>query len=418
MNRARIVKTLDKVNQIGLTESGINRLAYTVEDKEAKYFIREQCELIGLQAKEDAAGNLIVRRPGLNDSLPAVAVGSHLDTVYGGGKYDGTIGVLAGLEIFRMLEEGEIKTLHPIELIVFACEESSRFNFSTLGSKAIIGAIDKDYVKQLKDKNNYTVPEVFEKQSLNFDHIEHAVRKESELKVFLELHIEQGSQLVTYKKTIGIVTGIAAPLRVALTIVGKRAHSGTTSMENRQDAFLAAAEIALKVEDAAIEEAKFGTVATVGVVDVLSSAMNVIPGKANLKIDIRSTDVSSRNRVLEKIKAELKRVEKSRKVKVGIEWMTEEEPVHMDQKVIKEISSICEKNNIPYMFMASGAGHDAMYMAKRWPAALIFVPSVNGISHHPDEFTEIDDIVNGMKVLKELVLSYAILADENVRREA
>ncbi|MCM3762324.1 Zn-dependent hydrolase [Alkalihalobacillus oceani] len=416
MNRIRVIQTLEKISQLGATANGMERIAYSEAERQAKQFLREQCEQLGMTVREDEAGNLIARKEGIDPSLPAVAVGSHLDTVYNGGKYDGTLGVIAGLEIVRMLAEEEINTLHPVEVIAFACEESARFNASTLGSKAMTGFLDLDSLRSLKDKDNRSIQEVVAEQGLQFESMTKAARSKEDIKVFLELHIEQGSKLIDRKKTIGVVTGIAAPMRLSLTIDGKSSHSGTTGMKNRHDAFLAAAELSLVVEKAALAEEQYETVATVGVVDVLPGAMNVVPGKASLKIDIRSTNGESRKRVLAAIKQEIARVEQSRKVKVTIDWQTEEEPVMMDEMLVKKMATICENQRIPYSFLPSGAGHDSMYMAKRWPTALLFVPSVDGLSHHPDEFTEAGDIVTGIGVMKEAVLAYAIEVNNKSKR--
>ncbi|MCM3712723.1 Zn-dependent hydrolase [Alkalihalobacillus oceani] len=416
MNRIRVVQTLEKISKIGATANGMERIAYSEAERQAKQFVREQCEQLGMTVREDEAGNLIARKEGIDPSLPAVAVGSHLDTVYNGGKYDGTLGVIAGLEIVRMLAEEEINTLHPVELIAFACEESARFNASTLGSKAMTGFLDLDSLRSLKDKDDRSIQEVVAEQGLEFESMTNAARSKEDIKVFLELHIEQGSKLIDRNKTIGVVTGIAAPMRLSLTIDGKSSHSGTTGMKNRSDAFLAAAELSLIVEKAALAEEQYETVATVGVVDVLPGAMNVVPGKASLKIDIRSTNGESRKRVLAAIKQEIERVEQSRNVKVTIDWQTEEEPVMMDEMLVKKMATICENRRIPYSFLPSGAGHDSMYMAKRWPTALLFVPSVDGLSHHPDEFTEAGDIMTGIGVMKEAVLAYAIEVNNKSKR--
>ncbi|GAE27571.1 N-carbamoyl-L-amino acid hydrolase [Halalkalibacter wakoensis JCM 9140] len=412
LNSKRVKKTLDDINQFGATKSGMFRLAYSAEEKAAQEYIMTVCKKSGFSVRVDQAGNVIIRRSGLDDSLPAVAIGSHLDTVYNGGKYDGVVGVVAGIEVLQQLEERQIETLHPVELIIFACEESARFHVAMIGSRAMIGELDKEYVGLLKDKNNQSIVEVFHERSLNFQEIEQAKRKKSELKVFFELHIEQGCRLIEEDKTIGIVTGIAAPIRLSLTVVGKSSHSGTTTMEHRRDSFLAAAELSLALEEAAKTEKRFDTVATVGVVDVQPGAINVIPGKTNLKVDIRSISRKSRGRVLAMLEEAIKEVEAKRKVEVLLNWKTDEDPIQMDEIIAKNVQSICERRKISSMFMPSGAGHDAMNMAKCWPTALLFVPSVHGLSHHPDEFTKVEDIVQGVAVLKDLVLSHAIARKE------
>jgi len=416
LNNERIGKLLDEFNTFGYTENGMRRITYTKEEKLAKEFFKKKSEELGMDVRFDSVGNVIARREGIDHSLPAIAVGSHIDTVYNGGKYDGLIGVIAGLEIIEMLEEEGIQTVHPIEVIAFTCEESSRFNFSTLGSKAMTGDLKQSDITQLKDRDNISLQEALKRQNLELENIHLAKREEKEIKAFFELHIEQGNKLIENNKTVGIVDGIAAPLRVSLTIEGKSAHSGTTSMEKRQDALLAAAELALEVEKAAVVERKQSTVATVGVMNVLPGAINIVPGLVNLKIDIRSTDVNSRNRVWKKVSDKVEQLEKHRNVKVVIEWKSEEVPVMMDKTIVHSLSELCENMNIEYMTMSSGAGHDSMNMAKNWPTGLIFIPSLDGLSHHPEEFTKLEDISTGIKLLKEVVLSYAMQCSKKEKK--
>jgi hydantoinase/carbamoylase family amidase len=412
LNISRVMETLNRINEFGESEQGLLRLAYTEEEQKAKQYFIQKCKDINMMVRIDPVGNIIARRQGVDPSLPAVAIGSHLDTVYNGGSFDGVLGVVAGLEIVRSLEEQGISTLHPIEIIAFSCEESSRFNFSTLGSRAMIGDLNAEKLQLLKDRDEITLIEAFRSQNLTPENYRQAERKGHELKVFFELHIEQGSKLIDNDKTIGLVMGIAAPLRLAITIEGKSSHSGTTGMNQRKDALLAAAELSLAVEKAGLAEGEHETVATVGVLDVYPGAMNVIPGLAKMKIDIRSTDRDSRCRVLTRIKDEIENIKIQRGVNISIDWMTEEEPVILDQEITKNISIKCEDLGISYMFMPSGAGHDAMNMAKRWPTSLLFVPSVDGLSHHPDEFTSQEDIEKGIKLLEEVVKVHAIIVDE------
>lgn len=412
MDISRVMETLEILNRFGNRENGIFRLAYTNEEQEASQFFTQKCLEIGMTVRTDEVGNIIARREGLDDSLPAVVIGSHLDTVYSGGRFDGVLGVVAGLEIVRTLAEEGITTLHPIEVISFACEESSRFNFSTLGSKAMIGDLNLESLQLLKDREEITLEDALKKSNLILENYQMAERKSKEIKVFFELHIEQGSKLIENGKTIGLVTGVAAPIRLAVKIEGKSSHSGTTSMKERKDALLAAAELSLAVEEAALAESEYDTVATVGVLDVQPGAMNIVPGLAQLKIDIRSIDINSRNRVLEKIKEEMAFIQEKRSVSISTDWTTEEAPVMMDHDVTKKISFICNELGLSYMFMPSGAGHDSMNMAKSWASSLVFVPSVDGLSHHPDEFTDKVDIAAGVKLLEEAVKAHAIIVDE------
>lgn len=398
---------LDKINQYNSGEKGITRVAYTNEEQACTQAFMRMCMDAGLQVRMDQCGNVIARRKGRNNDLPPVLMGSHLDTVYQGGKYDGVVGVTAALEVIRRLNDKGIQTDHPIEIISFACEESSRFGISTLGSKAMTGQFDKEKVRHLKDRNGITLEEALELVALEIDTVEEASRIGEPIKAFVELHIEQGPVLENENKKIGIVTGIAAPVRFSIKVLGTPSHSGTTPMNMRKDALLGASEIALELEKVALEEQEFGTVATVGVLEIDSGAMNVVPGEVEIKVDIRGTSTESRQRVLDHLYQTIDRVKNSRKLEIICDEIIVEEPVLLSEEIIQTMETICKEKEIPYKLMPSGAGHDAMNMVRLCPTGLIFIPSVNGLSHHPDEFTELDDIILGIDLLEEVILHYA-----------
>lgn len=399
----RLQRTLDQLNEYGSEGEGINRLAYTEEEQEAKNFFMELCKKEGMTVRLDTAGNIIARREGENPSLPAVAFGSHIDTVYEGGKYDGAVGVVTALEIVRSLNDKEIKTEHPLEIISFACEESARFGYSTIGSKAMTGLLSGDY-ENLQDKKGVYLKEELSKYSLN---MEEAKRPKEELEVFFEIHIEQGPLLEETGKKIGIVTGIAAPVRFKLLVSGLASHSGTTPMKYRKDALLGASEIALALEQAALEEEQHDTVATVGVCEVKPGAMNIVPGLVEMKIDIRGVSRESRSRVVEKLRLAVEQAEKKRGLSVSTALLAEEAPVEIEEKVVESLKETAERLNIPHLLMPSGAGHDAMNMAQLCPTGLLFIPSKDGLSHNPEEYSSIEDIGIGAQLLEEEVLKWA-----------
>lgn len=397
----------DKINQYNSGDTGITRVAYTNEEQTCTHAFMRMCKSENLDIRMDACGNVIARREGRIKGLPPVAMGSHLDTVYQGGKYDGAVGVTAALEVIKRLNEKGIETNHPIEIISFACEESARFGVSTVGSKAMAGVIDKEKYRNLKDRDGITMEKAFALCALDFNSIDEASRKDEEFKAFFELHIEQGPILINNEKKIGVVTGIAAPERFIFRIIGKASHSGTTPMNMRKDALLGASEIALALEKAAIREQENGTVATVGVINIQSGAMNVIPGEVEMKVDIRSTSLQSRNRVLNELHEVIAAVKERRQLDVQSFVISSEEPVLLDADVIDSVTKICEENNLLYELMPSGAGHDAMNMARLCPTGLIFIPSVDGLSHHPNEYTPMEDVLLGIDVLEQAVLHYA-----------
>lgn len=398
---------LDKINQYNSGDKGITRVAYTNEEQTCTHAFMRMCKSENLDIRMDSCGNVIARREGKIKGLPPVVMGSHLDTVYQGGKYDGAVGVTAALEVIKRLNEKGIETDHPIEIISFACEESARFGVSTVGSKAMAGMMDKEKYRNLTDRDGITMEKAFALCALDFNSINEASRADEVFKAFFELHIEQGPILMNNQKKIGIVTGIAAPERFIFKIIGKASHSGTTPMNMRKDALLGASEIALALEKAAIREQENGTVATVGVMNIQSGAMNVIPGEVEMKVDIRSTSLESRRRVLNELHEVIAAIKEKRQLEVQSLEISSEEPVLLDAEVIDSLIKICEEKDLPYEVMASGAGHDAMNMARLCPTGLIFIPSVDGLSHHPNEYTPMDDILRGIDVLEQAVLQCA-----------
>lgn len=411
-SRERVQLTLDQINKIGCTSDGWERLAYTTEEKEVKELIKGLCTREGMQVRYDSVGNLIARREGLNPDCPAVAIGSHLDTVYNGGQFDGTAGIVAGLEVVRRLNENQIFTKNPIELIVFVAEESSRFGMATIGSKAMVGKISKELAYSVTDRDGITLADAIEKAGYSVDHLPHALRSRSELSCFFELHIEQGMELINRNKKVGIVNGIAAPTRLSIEVKGKSSHSGTTSMELRKDALVAASKIVLATEEAANSESEFKTVATIGVMDVYPGAMNVIPGKVKMKIDIRGLYVDSKLRIIQNIKNECHALQENG-FDISMITIGDEQPVLLDDNIQKILKEACHEINVEPYIMPSGAGHDAMNMPTICPTGLIFVPSKDGISHNPEEFTDIDDLIIGIDVLEKAVMNLAEVAEGN-----
>lgn len=407
MSIKRLQNTLQQLNNFGYSDKGMNRLAYSDEEQAALDYLMNEMTKEGMSVHRDAIGNVIARREGANSDLPAVAFGSHIDTVYNGGQYDGSVGVIAGLEVVRMLNDEEVETKYPIELIIFACEESARFGVATIGSKAMTGNVKMEELLTLKDKDNISFKEALKARKLDIHAISQAERSQDSIKAFYELHVEQGMVLEFERKQVGVVTGIAAPTRFEITVHGQAAHSGATPMWLRQDAFLGAAELALEIEKAAyLEEAK-GTVATVGYCDVSPGAMNVIPGEVTLQVDIRSISQPSKNYVVHRMMSKISKIQKNRDLTISYKELCDEEPVKIEEKVTESLVDSCEQLNVSYVEMPSGAGHDAMNMAKRFPTGMIFVPSKAGISHNKDEYTSIDQIMYGAQVLKQEILKTA-----------
>lgn len=407
MNKDRFEKTLTKLNSFSENGKGLNRLAYSVQEKNAVSFLINELIKEDLEVNEDTAGNIMAKRKGRNTNLKPVAMGSHIDTVYEGGRFDGSIGVIAGLEIIRFLNEHNIITERTIEIIIFACEESSRFGTSTIGSKSLSGQLKLHELKKLEDKNNVSFEDAIRTRGLEINKFLECKLEKNSIYSFIELHIEQGPVLDKDKLDIGIVTDIAAPTRFQIEFIGESSHSGTTPMTYRKDAFLAACEFALILEELALEEKRFNTVGTVGECIVNPGAMNVVPGDTLVKVDIRGISSDSINRVVEKLYSNMEKIKEKRKIKSNIEVLSQEKPVKMSQSVVDILKKQCSNLDYSYVEMYSGAGHDAMNMSKLCPTAMIFVPSKNGLSHNPEEFTSMDQIMKGVVLLKDTVIELA-----------
>jgi N-carbamoyl-L-amino-acid hydrolase len=348
---------------------------------------------------------VFLRRVGEDDSLPAVATGSHLDTVIHGGIYDGMCGVVGALEALYMLKDAKLK--RSVEVIIFRAEESSRFGFATIGSKLMTGNGTPESFSKAAKKGELSYVEALENWGCNPDSYKEAIIAPNTYKSFSEIHIEQGKVLEETGKQVGIVHNIAAPTRFKIHIKGMADHSGATPMGFRKDALVSGAKLILAVEAAATAEKDNGTVGTVGVVDVEPSSINVVPGGVTLWVDVRGVNNESIARTLEAIKAEANAVAENDGVAIEFEMLTADKPVALSEELAKKAEAICEAEGIDYLHMNSGAGHDAMHMAKLAPTTMIFIPCKEGISHNPAEFAKLEDICRAVEVLAKLLESEA-----------
>ena len=405
VNKDRVNELLMGLGEFGKTDQGVTRLAYSDEDRAAQNWLLEKVADLGLVMREDAVGNVFLRRVGEDDSLPAVATGSHLDTVIHGGKYDGMCGVVGGLEALYMLKDAKLK--RSVEVIIFRAEESSRFGFATIGSKLMTGNGSPESFSKAAKKGELSYIEALENWDCNPANYKEAIVAPNTYKSFSEIHIEQGKVLEETCKQVGIVHNIAAPTRFKIHIKGMADHSGATPMGFRKDALVSGAKLILAVEAAATAEKDNGTVGTVGVVDVEPSSINVVPGGVTLWVDVRGVNNESIARTLEAIKAEAKAVAESDGVAIEFEMLTADKPVALSEELAKKAEAICEAEGIDYLHMNSGAGHDAMHMAKLAPTTMIFIPCKEGISHNPAEFAKLDDICRAVEVLAKLLESEA-----------
>ena len=406
MNREWVQVTFDGIARFGKGERGFNRLVFSEADWAAcEYFAGLMCDA-GLAVRTDAWGNLIGRLEGAEPDAPAVATGSHLDTVPEGGNYDGGVGSVAGLgAMLRLKARGPFR--HPLELIVFRGEESSRFGIHTMGSKVMSGIAGPEAWQHVKDQDGTPLAQVLAARGLDLARLPEAVRRPGELKAFVEVHIEQCFVLEQAGIPIGVVEAIAAPIRLKLTVEGVASHSGATPMGKRRDALVTAAHLVLAVEEEATKRAERRIVGTVGILKVSPGALNVVPGRAELWVDIRGIDATSLVETAAAVRIAAEGIAAREGTRVAVDTLASDTPVPMDPAVVAAIEAACRRLGVPYQRMPSGAGHDAMNMARIAPAGMIFIPCRGGVSHNPDEYAAPADIVRGMDVLTETLATLA-----------
>lgn len=380
ISRTRLQQQLADLQDITAPGKGINRLAFTDADWQGRAYLMGLMREAGMELREDAFGNVIGHVKGADESLPAVMFGSHGDSVPEGGNFDGIVGILAAIETVRSMREDGFTPQRPLEVVLFLCEESSRFSAATLGSRAMRGELSHDDLLRLHDKAGHTLYEVLKSRHLDPDHIESA-RYTRPLRAFLELHIEQGKVLEHEGLPIGLVTGIAAPTRFYVNFHGSADHSGATPMNLRHDGLCAASEAVLAVEREASSYTEAPVVGTVGILQVTPGVMNVIPGEVRIGVDIRSISAEAKDAV--------------------------EQAVRMDAALVDLLEETAKELAIPCRRMMSGAGHDSMHWADYAPTAMLFIPCRAGISHNPAEFAKLEDIVRGTELLSAAVRKLA-----------
>ena len=399
IDAARFLADLEELGRIGATESGgVTRVAYSEADRAGREWVGGRLRELGLSVRTDAAGNLIGRLEGAEDR-PALVVASHTDTVPEGGRYDGALGVVAAIACARAVVESGKSLRHPLEVIDFASEEAT-MSGGTLGSRALAGQWDPA-ILDAPAWDGRPVREHLAAAGLSPGAIESAARPAGSLAAYLELHIEQGATLEQDGIDVGLVTGIVGIRRFAATFEGEANHAGTTPMDRRQDALVAAAPFVLEVRDLALRR---GIVGTVGSLTVHPGASNVIPGRVDLTVEIRGLDES----VLDAAEAELGE-------KASLRLLSRKAPVACSTELLDALEQAASGLDLRSRRMPSGAGHDAMCVAALCPVAMLFVPSHRGVSHSPREFTEPEHCVNGARVLLGALLELDRQAAEQVR---
>lgn len=397
-NKERVKQHLETMSQYTATPNeGMTRYSYSPEDVKTRKYMKEKMAEYGLTVREDGLGNIFGKLEGKKEFAPSVLIGSHFDSVPHGGNYDGPAGVIAGLEVAALFQEHNIKPTYPLEVIAMIEEEGSRFGGGLMGSRGINGLIGEEDFHTIRDKDGISVIEAMQEAGLDPTLPKH--RDPKTMKAFLELHIEQGPILEKENISIGVVDTIVGLTQFEVTIEGKAGHAGTTPMDRRSDALITAATIVSQLPKLAKAEGN-GTVITTGQFAVYPNGSNVIPDKVIFSIDLRSGEEASIQRVMEKVKALIESYQKDG-IKTSIEQQLYIQPKELSKEVRSSLKESTGKLGISSIPMLSGAGHDAMVFSDYTEAGMIFIPSKDGLSHCPEEWSDLEHLAQGVDVLFE-----------------
>ena len=398
VNGGRLNTRLTELAQFGKTpEGGTHRVAYSDADLEARQYVMRLMRDAKLEVTIDAAGNIVGRRAGSDITLKPLMIGSHIDSVPQGGSYDGQVGSMGAIEVAQTLLENNVRLRHPLEVIIFQNEEGG-----TIGSIALAhGLTEKDL--SLVSNSKKTIREGIKFIGGNPDQLASVVRKEGDVAGYLELHIEQGGVLHTEKIDIGVVEGIVGVYWWDVTVEGFANHAGTTPMNQRRDALLAAAKY-IDAVNRIVTSIPGRQVGTVGKIQAFPGAYNVVPGKVTTSLGLRDLDAAKVQTVFEKIQAEVRQIEMATGTKFEFQQTNISRPAPTDERVRAIIDESAKQLGFTTKLMPSGAGHDAQEIAKLGPVGMIFVPSRDGISHSPREFSQPEHITNGANVLLHSLL--------------
>ena len=395
---ARVNAALAAFDAVGRTSGGINRVAYSDADLAGRGFALDLFRAAGLTPRIDAAGNIIARVEGTEPRLPPIVIGSHVDSVTDGGNFDGPVGSFGAIEVARSVNEQRLALRHPLEAVVWQNEEGG-----TIGSKLAIGALTGAELDTVA-RSGKTLREGVARVGGSVERLDQAVRARGSVHCYLELHIEQGGTLERTSRQIGTVTGIVGLRWLDVAVEGFANHAGTTPMDQRQDALLAAAKFTVAVND--LVRAETGRqVATVGRILASPNTRNVIPGRVDLTVDLRDLDPVVLDRFEARIRQAAAEIAKAGGTTFSVTQSVSSKPAMSDGRLMEAIDRSAASLGFSGTRLPSGAGHDAQEMAQIAPMAMIFVPSIGGISHSPREFTKPGDIANGVDVLLNAVVA-------------
>ncbi|MCC6904522.1 MAG: Zn-dependent hydrolase [Anaerolineae bacterium] len=406
----RLLRSIRDLAALGQDQAGGNtRLAYTPPDTEARCWLLDQLAHSGFSVMVDALGDIFALEPGaLPDASPLLS-GSHIDTVPQGGKYDGALGVLVALEAIRSIMQADpyAGQRHPIALLVTGTEESSRFNLSCMASRLLTGDLDPAVIDSACDADGVTIREALAGAGLPVERLAELRRTPGWFREFIEVHIDQSFDLERAGVPLGVVTGIAAPVRLRVVLEGLAEHSGATPMPPRRDALAGAAEVILAVEHAARSRAERGAVGTVGVINAEPGSINTIPGRVTLGVDLRAAEAALLAELEQEVTQAVYEVASRRALTASIETLSRAVPVTIPEERLTRLEAACEATGAGSIRLVSRAAHDTMYLSQHGPVAMLFVRNPAGISHNPAEAARDEDIVLSARVLAACLLDSA-----------
>jgi ureidoglycolate amidohydrolase len=403
----RLMSEIEELALISDAEApAVTRIVFTPTDLKARAWFLARCKVVGLAIRQDAIGNIFARWKGQDPDAASVATGSHIDAIPNAGKYDGVVGVLGGLEAIRALKQSGFSPKRSIELILFTSEEPTRFGIGCLGSRLLSGSLPADAAEKLTDKDDASIEQV--RGAAGFQGELETVRLPAGYyAAFVELHIEQGPLLEQKQIPLGIVNKIAAPSSFRVFIEGAGGHAGGVLMPDRRDALCAASELILAIEHQAKASGSTDTVATVGICEVFPGAVNSIPSRVHLSVDIRDTHVQRRDSLIAAVQASCHAIATKRRVIVQEELVNADAPGDCAANIVETLSESCRKHGLNFLSMVSRAYHDSLFMSRIAPVGMLFIPCRNGYSHRPDEYASPEDITRGTLILAETLASLA-----------
>lgn len=413
INTERLWRRLHELAEIGQDpRGGVTRLAYTDEEHQAKQLLKSYMKEADLIVREDAIGNVFGKRRGLNPDVATILIGSHIDTVVNGGKFDGAAGVLVGIEVLQTMQEQAIELDHAVEVVIFTDEEGARFSSGMLGSQALIGQLTEADLENHLDQSGLSIATAMKEQGYYPEDLATVKADPHDIKCYLELHIEQGKVLESKDVPVGLVTGIVGLRWLKFHLTGEAGHAGTTPMTLRRDPLAAAAEMIQLIEKLARNEEQ--TVATVGQLSVQPGGINVIPSEVEFTVDLRDLSDALLDELVEGIREKADAIAEQRGIRLDVEIVDRSERVQTTPAINEAIALAISKNKIEQVSLPSGAGHDAMNLAQITDMGMIFLRTKDGISHHPAEWADQADLAIGAEVLLDTVIELGTKKDRAV----